>query len=127
MYLCNRKSNNNTNNLRYKVMKKASLKNVRSEFKNQSGSINFCLKVIYSAIEQAKEDNKEIKELKKVMPKSKNEAYKLASEIASFGRVGQTKTIHRVIKACETDITYTIKPSVDMILKYFTKKANGEI
>lgn len=108
-------------------MKKVNLKNVRNEFKNQSGSINFCLKVIYSAIEQAKEDNREIIELKKVMPKNKKEAYEFANDIAKFGKVGEKKTIHRVIKACETDVTYTIKPSVDIILKYFVKRANGEL
>lgn len=61
------------------------------------------------------------------MPSSKKNAYTFAEDIAKFGKVGQTKTVHRIIKASETDITYHIKPSVDMILKYFTKKANGEL
>lgn len=110
-----------------KETKRVLIKNVRNDFKAQTGSINYCLKTIYAAIEQAKEDDKQAENLKKIMPKSKAEAYKFAEDIAKFGKVGQAKTIHRVIKASETDITFTIKPSVDMILKYFTKKANGEI
>lgn len=110
-----------------KENKKVNIKDVRKDFKAQTGSLNYCLKIIYSAIEEAKENDRQVENLKKIMPKSKKEAYGFANDIAQFGKVGQTKTIHRVIKASETDITYTIKPSVDMILKYFTKKANGEL
>lgn len=53
------------------MKKKVTLQSVRNEFRNQTGSINYCLKVIYSAIEQAKEDDKQAESLKKIMPSSK--------------------------------------------------------
>lgn len=107
--------------------KKVTLNKVRADFKSQTGSINYCLKVIYSAIEEAKENNKQAEDLKKVMPKNKKEAYEFANEIAKFGKVGEKYIVTRVIKAQKTIYEVTRKPSVDMILKYFTKKANGEI
>ena len=88
--------------------KRVNIKNVRNEFKAQTGSLNYCLKIIYSAIEEAKENDRQAESLKKIMPKSKSEAYKFAEDIAKYGKVGQSKTIRRVIKSSETDITFTI-------------------
>lgn len=107
--------------------KRVSIKNVRNDFKAQTGSINYCLKTIYAAIEEAKENDRQADSLKKIMPKSKKEAYELAEQIAKFGKVGEKYTVTREIKAQKTTYEITRKPSVDMILKYFTKKANGEI
>lgn len=96
-----------------------SLKLVRNEFKNQSGSINYCLGCIYTAIEQGGEN---AKALKAILPKTKKQAYEHAAEIAAFGKVGQIKTINKVVKGCKTEISYKIKPSVDMVLRYFVAK-----
>jgi hypothetical protein len=109
------------------MKKQVSLKSVRNEFKSQTGSLNYCIKIIYAAIEQAKEDDKQASTLKKIMPSSKVKAYEYAQKIAEFGKVGTTYEVTRYIKEQKTTYTITRKPSVDMILKYFTKLANGEI
>lgn len=110
-----------------KENKRVKLNDVRNDFKAQTGSLNYCMKVIYSAIEEASENDRQANNLKKIMPKSKKEAYKFAEDIAKFGKVGEKYTVTREIKAQKTVYEVTRKPSVDMILKYFTKKANGEI
>lgn len=109
------------------MKKQVSIKSVRNEFKNQTGSINYCLKVIYAAIDEAKENDRQVEALKKVMPKDKKTAYTFAEKIATFGKVGEKYTVTREIKAQKTTYEIIRKPSVDMILKYFTKLANGEI
>ena len=109
------------------MKKQVTLKSVRNEFKNQTGSLNYCMKVIYAAIEQAQEDDKQANTLKKIMPASKAQAYEYAQKIAEFGKVGEKYTVTRETKAQKTTYEITRKPSVDMILKYFTKLANGEI
>jgi hypothetical protein len=95
------------------------LQDVRKEFKAQSGSINYCLGCIYAAIEQGGHD---AKALRVIMPKTKKQAYEHAAEIATFGKVGEIKTINKVVKGCKTEISYKIKPSVDMVLRYFVKQ-----
>ena len=109
------------------MKKQVTLKSVRKEFKNQTGSINYCLKVIYAAIDEAKENDRQAENLKKIMPASKNKAYEYAKKIAEFGKIGEKYTVTRETKAQKTTYEITRKPSVDMILKYFTKLANGEI
>lgn len=110
-----------------KETKRVNIKEVRNDFKAQTGSLNYCLKVIYSAIEEAKENDRQAESLKKIMPKDKKTAYTFAEDIAKFGKVGEKYTVTREIKAQKTTYEITRKPSVDMILKYFTKKANGDI
>lgn len=110
-----------------KENKRVKLQDVRNDFRAQTGSINYCMKVIYSAIEEAKENDRQANNLKKIMPKDKKTAYEYAEQIAKYGKVGEKYTVTREIKAQKTTYEITRKPSVDMILKYFTKKANGEI
>ena len=110
-----------------KETKRVNIKDVRNDFKAQTGSLNYCLKIIYSAIEEAKENDRQAESLKKIMPKSKKDAYEFANDIAKFGKVGEKYTVTREIKAQKTIYEVTRRPSVDMILKYFTKKANGEL
>ena len=129
-YLClgvNQKHYKHLKNKVMKTAKKVTLNNVRNEFKNQSGTLSFCLKTIYAAIEQAKEDDQQAENLKKIMPKSKVEAYNHCEKIAAFAKIGEQKTVKRTVKACETTYTITIKPTVDAVLRYFTKVANGEL
>lgn len=110
-----------------KTTKKVTLNNVRNEFKNQSGTLSFCLKAIYSAIDNAKENDQQAENLKKIMPKSKAEAYNHCEKIAKFAKIGEQKTVNRTVKSCETTYTITVKPTVDAVLRYFTKLANGEL
>lgn len=110
-----------------KKTKKVTLNNVRNEFKNQSGTLSFCLKAIYSAIENAKENDQQAENLKKIMPKAKSEAYSHCEQIVKYAKIGEQKTVKRTVKACETTYVITIKPTVDVVLRYFTKVANGEL
>lgn len=110
-----------------KATKKVTLNNVRSEFKNQSGTLSFCLKAIYAAIDNARENDAQAENLKKIMPKSKSEAYNHCERIVKFSKIGEQKTVKRTVKQCETTYTITVKPTVDAVLRYFTKVANGEL
>lgn len=107
--------------------KAVKLSSVRKDFKAQTGSMNYCMKTIYAAIDEARENDRQAESLRKIMPKDKKTAYTFAEDIAKFGKVGEKYTVTREIKAQKTTFEIIRKPSVDMILKYFTKKANGEI
>lgn len=95
-----------------------SLKNVRSEFKSVTGTVSHCISVIYSEL-----DNLGGTELKKILPNSKKAAMEDATSIYEWGKVGQERTI----KMKNGVRISTIKPSVDMVLRYYVAKANGNI
>lgn len=92
-----------------------SLKNVRNEFKSVTGTVSHCISVVYSEYENLKGT-----ELCRILPKSKKAAMEDASAIYEWGKVGQEKTIKMKngVRIC------TIKPSVDMVLRYYVAKAN---
>lgn len=95
-----------------------SLKNVRSEFKSVTGTVSHCISVIYAEI-----DNLGGTKLKKIIPNSKKAAMEDATAIYNWGKVGQERTI----KMKNGERICTIKPSVDMVLRYYVAKANGTI
>lgn len=95
-----------------------SLKNVRNEFKNVTGTVSHCISVIYSEYENLSKT-----ELKKILPNSKKAAMEDASAIYEWGKVGQERTINMKNGVRIS----TIKPSVDMVLRYYVAKANGNI
>lgn len=107
------------------MMKKVSLMNVRSEFKAINGrSVFNLISYIYVTIEQGKEDNATLSLLNKIMPASKKQAKTHAEQIIKFGKVGEQKSITRKDGKI---IQYEIKPSIDMILRYFTAEYNKTI
>lgn len=102
------------------------LANVRAEFKTINGrSVNNVLSVIYALIAENKEsDKKTIAELNKIMPTSKKKAKEYTSEIITFGKIGETRTIKR---ADGKVYEYEILPTVDMVLRFFVAKYNKAI
>lgn len=107
------------------MIKKISLSNVRNEFKAINGKSVFNLiSYIYVVIEQGKEDKVTLSLLNKIMPASKKQAKTHAEQIIKFGKVGEQKSITRKDGKV---ISYEIKPSIDMILRYFTAEYNKNI
>lgn len=106
------------------MKKEFSIKVARKEFKSVTGTISHCISVIYSEY-----DKLEGTTLHKVLPKTKKEAMEFASSIYTWGKVGEERIIKRTIQAtgCTTEIHTTVKPSVDMVLRYFVAKANGDL
>lgn len=110
-----------------------SLKSVRNEFKSVNvATIGSVLSVIYTLVNEYKEKQKELSEeqasslqyLTKILPQSKTQAKKYIAEIEKFGNVGGTRTIKR---ADGTTKEYAIRPSVDMVLRYFVVEYNKNI
>lgn len=109
------------------------LKSVRNEFKNVNvATIGNVLSVIYSLVNEYKEKQKELSEeqtdnlqyLTKVLPHSKTQAKKYIAEIEKFGNVGGT----RIVKTKDGETKeYTIRPSVDMVLRFFVAEYNKNI
>lgn len=107
------------------MTKKISLLNVRSEFKSiNDRSVFNLINYIYVTIEQGKEDKVTLSLLNKIMPSSKKQAKNHAAKIMEFGKVGEQKNITRKDGKV---ISYEIKPSIDMILRYFTAEYNKNI
>lgn len=106
-----------------------SIKAIRNEFKQVKGSMFTCIKFIYASFTTEQGRVNFPTELRKVMPSSKKEALAEAAAIMIWGKVGEQKTIRRTNKAtgCVTEITCTIQPSCDMILRYYVAKYNGQI
>lgn len=110
-----------------------SLKSVRNEFKSVNvATIGNVLSVIYSLVNEYKEKQNELNNeeksdlanLVKVLPQSKTQAKKYIAEIEKFGNVGGTRTIKR---ADGTTREYTIKPSIDMVLRFFVAEYNKNV
>lgn len=110
-------------------MKKVSLKSARESFKSiNSGSMFNVIRQMYSLFtnEQGKVSLPE--GLRGVLPDSKRQALSEAQAIMDWGRVGEQRVIKRKDKnGCVTEIHSTIKPSADMVLRYYVAKYNGKL
>lgn len=110
-----------------------SLKSVRNEFKSVNvATVGNVLSVIYSLVNEYKERQKELSEeeknnlidLAKVLPQSKTQAKKHIEAIEKFGNVNGK----RIVKTKDGEIKeYTIRPSIDMVLRYFVAEYNKNI
>ena len=105
-----------------------SIKQVRADFRAISKvSVNNVLSVIYAYMDE----NRDIQAntLREIMPASKKQAKSHASSIVVFGKIGQYKTAYR--RKADGEITggkaRIIKPSVDIVLRYFTLLYNNAV
>lgn len=110
-------------------MKTVSLKSVRESFKSvNNGSMFSVIKQMYALFTNEQGKVSLPAELAKIMPASKKQALQEAEQIMKFGKVGETRIIKRTDKnGCVTEIHSTIKPSADMVLRYYVAKANGTL
>lgn len=111
-------------------MKKVSLKSVRESFKSvNNGSMFSVIKAMYAVLTDENGKVSLPKELKGVLPANKKQALNDAQSIIEWGKVGEERIIKRTNKVtnCVTEIHATIKPSADMVLRYYVAKANGNI
>lgn len=109
------------------------LNDVRREFKSVNvATVGNVLSVIYSLVNEYKEKQKELSEeqtnnlqyLTKILPASKTQAKKHITEIEKYGNVGGK----RVVKTKDGEPKeYTIRPSVDLVLRYFVAEYNKNI
>lgn len=110
-------------------MKKVSLKSARESFKSiNNGSMFNIIKQMYVLFtnEQGKVSLPE--GLRGVLPDSKKQALGEAQSIIDWGKVGSERVIKRTDKnGCVTEIHSTIKPSADMVLRYYVAKYNGKL
>lgn len=111
------------------------LKSVRREFKSaNAATVGNVLSVIYALVNNYKEKQKEanlsgeqidsLQYLTRILPASKTQAKKHIEAIEKFGNVGSTRTI---TKKDGTTAEYTIRPSIDMVLRYFVAEYNKNI
>ena len=109
------------------------LNEVRKEFKSVNvATVGNVLSVIYSLVNEYKEKQKELSEeqqnnlqyLTKIMPQSKTQAKKHIADIEKYGNVNGKRVVKT--KSGETK-EYTIRPSVDMVLRYFVAEYNKNI
>lgn len=132
------------NLLNYKTMEAnaITLKSVRSEFKSVNiATIGNVLSVIYALVNNYKEKQKEanlngeqinsLQYFTKILPASKTQAKKYITDIEKFGNVGQFKIVF--LKDTDGNIIghkstlKPIKPSVDMVLRFFLNMYNEAI
>jgi DNA-directed RNA polymerase subunit F len=109
------------------------LNDVRKEFKSVNvATVGNVLSVIYSLVNEYKEKQKELSEaqannlqyLTKILPPSKTQAKKYIAEIEDYGNVNGK----RIVKTKDGETKeYTIRPSVDMVLRYFVAEYNKNI
>lgn len=109
------------------------LNEVRKEFKNVNlATVGNVLSIIYSLVSEYKEKQKELTDeqssnlqyLTKILPNSKTQAKKHIADIEKYGNVGGT----RIVKTKEGEPKeYKIRPSVDMVLRYFVAEYNKNI
>ena len=109
------------------------LNEVRKEFKSANvATVGNVLSVIYALVNEYKEKQKELNEeqannlqyLTKILPQSKTQAKKYIADIEKYGNVGGK----RVVKTKSGEPKeYTIRPSVDMVLRYFVAEYNKNI
>jgi DNA-directed RNA polymerase subunit F len=109
------------------------LNEVRKEFKSVNvATVGNVLSVIYSLVNEYKEKQKELSEeqtnnlqyLTKILPQSKTQAKKHIADIEIYGNVGGK----RIVKTKEGEPKeYKIRPSVDMILRYFVAEYNKNV
>lgn len=109
------------------------LNDVRKEFKSVNvATVGNVLSVIYSLVNEYKEKQRELNEeqanslqyLTKILPQSKTQAKKHIEDIEKYGNVNGK----RVVKTKDGETKeYTIRPSVDMVLRYFVAEYNKNI
>lgn len=105
-------------------MAKVTLKSVREQFKSvNNGSMFSIIKQVYAILDDRKEW---APELKKVLPANKKQALDEAQAIMTWGKVGEVRIIKRTNKRtnCITQTETKIKPSADMVLRYYVNKYN---
>lgn len=108
---------------------------VRKEFKSVNvATVGNVLSVIYSLVNEYREKQREnalnneqvnnLQYLTKILPQSKTQAKKHIAEIEKYGNVNGK----RVVKTKDGETKeYTIRPSVDMVLRYFVAEYNKNI
>ena len=109
------------------------LNDVRKEFKSaNAATVGNVLSVIYALVNEYKENQKELNNeqvnnlqyLTKILPPSKTQAKKHIEDIEKYGNVNGK----RVVKTKDGETKeYTIRPSVDMVLRYFVAEYNKNI
>ena len=109
------------------------LNDVRKEFKSVNvATVGNVLSVIYALVNEYREKQKELNEeqtnnlqyLTKILPQSKTQAKKHIEDIEKYGNVNGKRGVKT--KDGETK-EYTIRPSVDMVLRYFVAEYNKNI
>lgn len=109
------------------------LNDVRKEFKSVNvATVGNVLSVIYALVNEYRDKQKELNEeqtnklqyLTKILPQSKTQAKKYIADIEKYGNVKGK----RVVKTKDGETKeYTIRPSVDMVLRYFVAEYNKNI
>lgn len=105
-----------------------SIKQVRTDFRAISKvSVNNVLSVIYAYMDE--NTDIQAKTLREIMPQSKKQAKNHASEIVLFGKIGQYKTAYKRNEYGEIigGKAREIKPSVDIVLRFFTALYNNAV
>lgn len=113
--------NNFINLQKQNRMETIKLTSFRAELKEQRGTVSQCIKVLYSYTDTCNELKKMLKGV------SKNDAVAfLGSLVYAEMNVGGFREVKRLDKTTmETKVVkYAIKPSVDMVLRYFVKHQN---
>lgn len=111
------------------------LNDVRKEFKSVNvATVGNVLSVVYSLVNEYRDKQREnalnneqvnnLQYLTKIMPHSKTQAKKHIAEIEKYGNVNGK----RIVKTKDGETKeYTIRPSVDMVLRYFVAEYNKNI
>ena len=111
------------------------LNEVRKEFKSVNvATVGNVLSVIYSLVNEYREKQREnalnneqvnnLQYLTKILPQSKTQAKKHIEAIEKYGNIGGMRTIN---KKDGTASEYVIRPSVDMVLRYFVAEYNKNV
>lgn len=111
------------------------LNEVRKEFKSANiATVGNVLSVIYALVNEYREkqrdnalNNEQVNNLQyltKILPQSKTQAKKYIADIEKYGNVGNVRVVK---KQDGTTSEYTIKPSIDMVLRYFVAEYNKNI
>lgn len=111
------------------------LNEVRKEFKRANvATVGNVLSVIYALVNEYREkqrnnalNNEQVDSLQyltKILPPSKTQAKKHIPEIEKYGNVGCARIVK---KQDGTTSEYIIRPSVDMVLRYFVAEYNKNV
>ena len=111
------------------------LNEVRKEFKSANvATVGNVLSVIYALVNDYREKQREnalsneqvnnLQYLTKILPQSKTQAKKHISDIEKFGNIGGVRIVK---KQDGTTNEYIIKPSIDMVLRFFVAEYNKNI
>ena len=112
-----------------------SLKSVRNEFKSVNvATVGNVLSVIYALVNEYREKQREnalnneqvnnLQYLTKILPQSKTQAKKYITDIEKYGNVGGVRIVK---KQDDTTREHVIKPSIDMVLRFFVAEYNKNI